>query len=136
MRERVGMYDLTALTNIEVAGPGALNFLQYVAANQIDQPVGRIVYTSLLNQNGGIMRSDDYPAWPRPLLGPDRRRQRHARSGLAAPARPRRWLGEITDISSTYCNIGLWGPKARDVLQTVCHEDVRTRPSPILPASR
>jgi hypothetical protein len=54
VRDRVALYDLTNFTKLEVSGPGALDYLQYVAANQMDMPVGKIVYTSLLNQNGGI----------------------------------------------------------------------------------
>ncbi|MCB0214904.1 MAG: aminomethyltransferase family protein, partial [Anaerolineae bacterium] len=30
----------------------------------------------------------------------------------------------ITDITSQYCALGLWGPKARTVLQAVCDDDV------------
>ena len=54
-RERVAMFDLTPFTKLEVSGPGALEFLQHLAANQMDQPLGRVIYTSLLNEKGGIM---------------------------------------------------------------------------------
>src|SRR5258707_14915964 len=54
MREGVGMVDLSAFAVFDVAGPGALDFLQRMAVSQMDVPVGRVVYTSFLNEHGGI----------------------------------------------------------------------------------
>ena len=53
-RQRVGLFDLTAFTKIEVSGAGALAFLQRLAANQLDKPVGSLTYTSLLTPRGGL----------------------------------------------------------------------------------
>ncbi|MBI1878716.1 MAG: FAD-dependent oxidoreductase [Chloroflexi bacterium] len=134
-RERVAMYDLTAFTKLEVSGPGVLAYLQYIAANQMDLPIGKVVYTSLLNQNGGIKcdltitRLDPNRFWV--LTG--------GGTGMLDLA----WLRqhtptdgsvEITDVTSKYCNIGLWGPKARTVLQKVCHEDVSNEAFPYFTA--
>ena len=46
-RERVGLFDLTPFTKVEVRGPGALAFLQDLAANDVDRPLGTIVYTAM-----------------------------------------------------------------------------------------
>src|SRR5205823_11979726 len=54
-RERVGIFDLTPFTKVEVSGPGALAFLQRLAANDVDKPVGTIVYTAMLSPRAGIM---------------------------------------------------------------------------------
>ena len=54
-RERVGLFDLTPFTKVEVRGPGALAFLQGLAANDVDRPVGTIVYTAMCAPRGGIM---------------------------------------------------------------------------------
>ena len=48
------MFDLTPFTKLEVAGPGALGYMQYITGNNMDRPVGRIIYTSMLNERGGI----------------------------------------------------------------------------------
>ena len=53
-RENAGLFDETSFNKIEVRGPGALAFLNYVCANDIDQPVGSVVYTQCLNKRGGI----------------------------------------------------------------------------------
>ena len=54
VRERVGLFDLTPFTKLEVSGAGATALLQKLCANQIDRPVGSIVYTAMLTPAGGI----------------------------------------------------------------------------------
>ncbi len=125
VREGVGMFNLTPLAIIEVKGTGALAFLNRLCANQIDRPVGRVVYTSLLNERGGIVadltvvRLNADRFWvitgggglPHDLAWIER----HAQGDGAVT---------ISDISSAWGKIGLWGPKARDVLARVAEEDV------------
>src|SRR5205807_6778469 len=53
-RERVAIFDETSFSKIEVLGPGAAAFLQRITDNQMDQPVGAITYTQMLNAHGGI----------------------------------------------------------------------------------
>ena len=54
MREGVGMVDLSAFAVFDITGAGALAYVQKMAVAQMDVPVGRVVYTSLLNEAGGI----------------------------------------------------------------------------------
>ncbi len=54
LRENVGIYDMTSFGKIRVDGADALDFLQLICANDIDVPLGRIVYTQWLNARGGI----------------------------------------------------------------------------------
>ncbi|HED12645.1 MAG TPA: FAD-dependent oxidoreductase, partial [Gammaproteobacteria bacterium] len=54
LRENVGIYDMSSFGKIRVDGTDALNFLQLICANDIDVPLGRIVYTQWLNERGGI----------------------------------------------------------------------------------
>src|SRR4029450_4334059 len=54
MRDRVAMVDLTAFAVFDVAGPNVLDYIQRLAVAEMDVPVGRVVYTSLLNEAGGI----------------------------------------------------------------------------------
>ncbi len=124
-RERVALYDVSAFTKLEVNGPGAVDFLQSVSANQVDRPVGKVVYTAMLNQNGGIQCDLT-------LTRLDRDRFL-VLTGGASGARDLRWLRDhapkdgsvtITDVTSEFSGIGLWGPRARDVLRQVCAEDV------------
>ncbi len=54
LREGVGLYDMSSFGKIRVEGRDALPFLQYLLANQVDVPAGRVVYTQMLNRRGGI----------------------------------------------------------------------------------
>ena len=54
MRNRVGLFDFSSFGKIRVEGRDACAFLQRLCANELDVPVGRIVYTQMLNDRGGI----------------------------------------------------------------------------------
>jgi 4-methylaminobutanoate oxidase (formaldehyde-forming) len=67
-RETAGLFDETSFNKFEVRGPGALVFLNTVCANQIDAPVGDVVYTQCLNPRGGIECDFTSPARRRRFL--------------------------------------------------------------------
>lgn len=123
-RDGVAMFDVTPLKRIAVEGPGAAAFLDRLTTNRVDRPVGTVVYSLLLDDNGGV-RSDLTIA----RLAADRF-QVGANGPLdldelergAADAAP----GDVAvhDITSGTCCIGLWGPRARDVLSSVTDADL------------
>jgi len=96
-----------------------------VALRQMDAPVGRVVYTPVLSPTGGfksdltIMR-----------LGEDRFR---VVTGGAAGMSDRKWFRDnlpadgstqLFDLTSSMTTIGLWGPRARDILASVTSDDI------------
>jgi glycine cleavage system aminomethyltransferase T/glycine/D-amino acid oxidase-like deaminating enzyme len=134
-RERVALFDLTPFTKLQVAGPGALHFLQELAANQMDQPDGKITYTALLNEHGGIecdltvtrMAEDRFLM----VTG--------ALAGMHDLAWVRRHMPcdgsvQLTNLTSNYCAIGVWGPLARDLIQSVSESDVSNSAFPYMTA--
>jgi glycine cleavage system T protein len=54
VRERVGLFDQSSFAKFVLKGPDAAAVLGRICANDIDVPVGRIVYTQWLNERGGI----------------------------------------------------------------------------------
>ncbi len=125
MRDRAGMVDLTAFHIFDVIGPGALACVQQLAVRQMDVPVGRVVYTPILSPGGGfkadltIMRLGDETF--RVVTG--------GAHGMA----DRKWFSDhlpqdgsaqLADITSAWCTLGLWGPRARDILSSVTSDDV------------
>ena len=54
MRDRCGLVDLSAFAIFDITGPGALSALQWLTVAQMNVPVGRVVYTSLLDERGGF----------------------------------------------------------------------------------
>ncbi|MEW6637480.1 MAG: FAD-dependent oxidoreductase, partial [Actinomycetota bacterium] len=121
-RERVALYDMTPLKKAEVTGPGALGFLQRLTTGQLDKPVGGVTYTLMLDEAGGI-RSDITVA----RLG-----EEHFRLGLNGP-RDVVWMEKhlppdgsvrIRDITSGTCCVGVWGPNARELVQSLSEDDL------------
>jgi glycine cleavage system aminomethyltransferase T/glycine/D-amino acid oxidase-like deaminating enzyme len=129
MRERAAMFDLTAFCVFDVVGPGALDCVQLVAARQMNVPNGRVIYTPVLAPRGGfksdltIMRMDD-----------DRFR---VVTGGAHGMADMKWFRDhcpagthIEDHTSTVCTVGLWGPRARDILSSITGTDVSNEAFP------
>jgi glycine cleavage system aminomethyltransferase T/glycine/D-amino acid oxidase-like deaminating enzyme len=125
MRERAGIFDLSAFTIFDIVGPGALQSVQCVALRQMDVPVGRVVYTPVLSANGGF-RSDLTIM----RLGEERFR---VVTGGASGMSDRKWFADhlaedgtaqLADLTSSMTTIGLWGPRARDIFATMTSDDV------------
>ncbi|MGB3233504.1 MAG: FAD-dependent oxidoreductase, partial [Mycobacterium sp.] len=119
-RERVAMYDMTPLTRYEVSGPGAAAFLQKMTSNNVDKSVGSVTYTLLIDRNGGI-RSDLTVA----RLAPETF-QVGANSPMDFDWLSRHLPRNVTlrDVTGATCCIGLWGPRARDVVTALCPDDL------------
>ncbi|MCT2590824.1 FAD-dependent oxidoreductase [Streptomyces sp. N2-109] len=120
-RERVALYDMTALKRIEVTGPGALAFLQYLTTNNLAKKPGSVTYTLLLDESGGI-RSDLTVA----RISRDRF-QIGANGNLDLEWLRRRLPADgtvqIRDATPGTCCIGVWGPLARALVQPLTRDD-------------
>jgi len=125
MRDGVGMVDVTAFAIFEISGPGVVAYIEKMTVNKCDLAVGRSIYTPLLTEEGGF-RAD------LTLIRLDEDRYRIISGGFDGPRDShwfRRYLpgdGSVTfeDRSSDICTVGLWGPKARDVMADVTDDDV------------
>ncbi|MBI3974568.1 MAG: FAD-dependent oxidoreductase [Chloroflexi bacterium] len=125
VRDGVALFDLTPFAKFEVAGPGALAFLNHVAANQVDRPIGRVTYTSMLDQQGGIACDLTVTrlAADRFLVVTGGAQGRHDLAWLRRHA-PDDGSVHLQDISSAYCCVGVWGPRARDLVQRTTEDDL------------
>jgi len=136
-RENAGLFDETSFNKFEVRGPGALDFLNYVCANDIDQPVGTVVYTQALNKRGGIecdftvTRLDE----ERFFIITGTAFGQHDLSWLSLNM-PEDGSVAIEDVSSSYACLGLWGPKARTILEKVTLDDVSNEGFPYMTNKR
>jgi glycine cleavage system aminomethyltransferase T len=125
LRDAAGLVDLSAFAVLDVAGPGALATVQSAAVAQLDVPPGRVVYTSLLNEAGGFV-ADLTVMRLRPDLF---RVVTGAATGMSDLAwllrhRPADGTATVTDVTSAWTTLGLWGPRARDILARVTAADV------------
>lgn len=125
MRDRVAMIDVSAFSVFDIVGPGALDHVQGMAVAQLDRPIGSVVYTPLLAPNGcfradlTIIRLGDQ--WFRVI------------TGGADGSRDLAWFrdhlpgdgsAQLVDLTSAYSSLGVWGPRARDLVASVTDDDV------------
>jgi 4-methylaminobutanoate oxidase (formaldehyde-forming) len=135
-RERVGIIDMSSFGKIEITGPGALTVLERVAGNRIDRPVGTVVYTQLLEDDGGIAADVTITR-----LAPDRFR---LVTGAGYVNSDLGWLQmqvregdppvQLRESSDELSVIGMWGPHARDLLHAVTLDDVSDEGFPFMQA--
>jgi 4-methylaminobutanoate oxidase (formaldehyde-forming) len=130
-----GLFDETSFAKLEVVGPGACAFLDRMAANRVDVPVGQIVYTSLLNRRGGIECDLTITR-----IAPDRF---FLVTGTAVGQHDLAWLRshvppdgnvQLNDLTSGRVCYGLWGPRARDILAPLTTDDLSDSAFPFLTA--
>src|SRR5579859_1555474 len=134
-RERVAMFDETSFSKIEVIGRGSLAFLQRITDNQMDQPIGAITYTQMPNKHGGIecdltvtrLAADRFQIITGTAFG------YHDLSWIRSQM-PTDGSVYVNDITSSRCCIGVWGPKARDLMQQVSEDDFSNEAFPYLTA--
>src|SRR5438094_1472298 len=135
-RERVGIIDMSSFGKVEITGPGALPLLERAAGNLIDRPVGSVVYTQLLEKDGGVAADVTVTR-----LGEERFRvitgagyvnsdmgwlkmQRHANDPAVA----------IREVTEEVAVIGMWGPQARAILEKVTPDDITEDGFPFMQA--
>jgi glycine cleavage system aminomethyltransferase T/glycine/D-amino acid oxidase-like deaminating enzyme len=125
MRERAAMFDLSAFCIFDVTGPGALDVVQRVSMRQLNVADGKVVYTPVLSPSG-TFKSDLTVM----KLGGERFRVvtggAHGMADLKwyANRLPADGSAQITDLTSSYATLGLWGPRARDILAALTSADV------------
>jgi 4-methylaminobutanoate oxidase (formaldehyde-forming) len=107
-----------------------------MAANDVDVPVGRVVYTSLLNRRGGIEcdLTITRTAADRLFLVTGTASGRHDLAWLRDRARATGSAARIADVSGAWACFGLWGPRARDILAPLTRDDVSNEGFPFLTA--
>jgi len=140
VRERVALFDMTSFGKIEVRGAsvgsaGALALLQRLCDNNVDKPVGSLTYTQFLNPRGGI-ESDLTVA----RLAEDVFR---VITGSNFVASDLGWIRmhlpddgsvEVREVTEELAVIGMWGPRAREVLQAASGGDVSNAAFPHMTA--
>ena len=130
VRENIGMYDMSSFGKIRVEGPDAEAFLNYVCGANMSVPVGKIVYTQMLNSTGGIEADVTVTRLSETaylMVTP-------AVTRLADQTRLLRFSGDyrvaITDVTAAEGVLAVMGPNARDLLAKVSPNDFSNATNP------
>jgi 4-methylaminobutanoate oxidase (formaldehyde-forming) len=134
-REAAALFDESSFAKIEVTGEGAAELLERLCANRVAGEVGRVAYTQMLNARGGI--ECDFTVT---RLGEDRFR---IVTGTAFGQHDLAWIRQhepedgsarVRDVTSQHACLGLWGPRAREILQPLTTADLSTAAFPYMSA--
>ena len=138
-REGVALYDLTTYAKFEVAGPGALAGLQRLVTSDVDVPMGRVVYTIVADERGGILMDptvtrlgDDRFLVLAPTVA-QRRTEALLRAGLPSGSSGR---AVVTDVTSGWSTLHIAGPRSRELLGRLTDTDVSADAWPFLAGRR
>ena len=134
-REDVIVMDMTSMACFRVEGPDALALMSRLSCNEVDVEVGRVVYTSWVNEAGGFEADLTVTR-----LGPDlfmvvvgENSAGHTEMRMRRNMAP----GEcvvITDVTTARAQINVHGPKARALLSRVSGADLTNEGFPYMTA--
>ena len=131
VRQEVGLFDQSSFAKFVLKGADAAAVLGRMCANEVDVPIGKVVYTQWLNERGGIEA--------------DVTVTREAEdaylivSSCATQTRDFNWLcrsipdaarAVAVDVSSGYAVLGLMGPRSRELLATLTDADLSSTAFP------
>lgn len=134
-REDVILMDVTSMSKFLVQGRDAEKVLNYICANDVAVPIGKVVYTQWLNERGGmeadltvtrlaedkyfIVSAGDFYThdlmWLRKYIPYDA----HA---------------FVTDVTSGYTLMNIQGPKSRELMKRITSADVSKEAFPYMSA--
>jgi 4-methylaminobutanoate oxidase (formaldehyde-forming) len=135
VRENVGVYDLSSMAKFLLQGRDAMPALQHLCANHVDVPLGKVVYTQMLNVRGGIeaditvtrLAVDKYF-----IVTP-------GATGNRDFDYIQRLIGDdmqalLTDVTSAYTMLAVMGPRSRDLLAQLTEADLANEAFPFASA--
>lgn len=117
VREAVGVLDFTSYAKYVLKGPDAMASLQWLCAADVDVPVGTIVYTGMLNNQGcyatdlTVTRTADDEFLVVTAAGQATRDFQYIETQL-----PRGSCASLVDVTSAYTILAVTGPQSRELL--------------------
>jgi len=124
-RERVAIFDESSFAKLEIDGPGSADLVERLCDNRVAREVGAITYTQMLNRRGGI--ECDFTV---ARLAEERF---SIVTGTAFGNHDREWIRKqlpgdgsvrVRDVTSAWSCVGIWGPRAREVLAPLTPDDL------------
>ncbi|KAG1702888.1 Sarcosine dehydrogenase, mitochondrial [Nymphon striatum] len=124
-REAAVLFDQTSFAKFLLKGPDAEAALSWIAANDVSKPVGSLIYTQMLNDHGGIecdltcARISENEYYIVTGTGFATHDFDHIQKNI-----PEGMNAQLVDVTSSYSVLSLFGPKSREILNSVTRDDV------------
>ncbi len=134
-REDVILMDMSAMSCFLVQGRDACALLNRLSCNQVDVPVGRVVYTAWTNERGGFEAdlTATRLAEDRFLVVVGENSHGHTEMRLRRHIGPDDFV-TVTDVTAGRAQINIHGPKARALLERVSGADLTNEGFPFMTA--
>ena len=135
VRTSAGIFDESSFAKLNIRGSRAGEFLNLVCANNVLRGINRTVYTQALNTRGGIesdftvtqISEDEFLIITGTAFG------NHDGGWLRKQRRELKFDDvQITDSTSDLAVFGIWGPKAREILQSITTYDLGNENFPFM----
>jgi len=130
-RDAVILMDMSFMSKFLVQGRDAGRVLNFISAGNVDQAEERVTYTQWLNE-GGTLEADLTVT----KLGDERymviasdTAHRHAEAWMKRHT-PKDAHMFVTDVTSSYAQINIQGPRSRDLMQRVTTTDMSNEAFP------
>ncbi|MGE4610721.1 MAG: FAD-dependent oxidoreductase [Paracoccaceae bacterium] len=125
VRQAAVLFDQSSFAKFTLKGPDAVAALNWIAANDVDKPVGSLIYTQMLNDQGGIecdltvarVIEEEY----------------YIVTGTGFATHDFNWIKrnipdgmncQLSEVTTEYCVLSLMGPETRNILAKVTTTDV------------
>lgn len=129
VRQRVGIFDVSHMGEIEIAGADALALVQHVASNDASRlDVGQIQYSAITTPTGTVVDDVLVYRWADEhyLLVVNAANTRKVSQWITARAAEFGGDTAVVNASSRYALVAVQGPAAREVLGELCTLDLST----------
>ncbi|MEP6749131.1 MAG: FAD-dependent oxidoreductase [Bacteroidota bacterium] len=132
-REKLGIFDESSFSKIEISGPGAGTFLENLCSNNVNKGTGSVTYTQMLNSRGGIESDVTITQTGDNVF--------RMISGTSLNTHDWAWLSDylpqdgsvvIRNVTASLTCFGVWGPSARDMMAQLTDIDLSTPAMPFL----
>ena len=125
IREAAVLIDQSSFAKFSLKGPDAVATLSWIAANNVDKPVGSLIYTQMLNDRGGIECDVTVVRVAEAEF--------YIVTGTGFATHDFDWIVrnipdgmncQLFDVTSSNAVLSLVGPNARAILQQATRDDV------------
>lgn len=133
IRDGVALIDQSSFAKFEIEGPGAADFLQRLAAGDVERPDGAVIYTQLCNARGGIEADVTFIRLARERF--------YMVTGSAFGVHDAAWLRRhlprdgsvrLSDVTNAWAVINCCGPRSRTLIARLADGDVSNAALPYM----